>query len=100
MARGDAITVNHRIAALLSSFFDILFAVNRVPHPGEKRLATIAAERCPLRPTDLDLQVDALLDVVCEAVHGHLLTNPSAGKEARERIDHLGRVRLFSDGVA
>jgi Domain of unknown function (DUF4037) len=35
-ARGDLVSFNHRIAALVASYFDILFAVNRRLHPGEK----------------------------------------------------------------
>ena len=53
VARGDAVSVHHRTAALLASFFDILFALNRVPHPGEKRLLEIVQEECVLRPPDL-----------------------------------------------
>lgn len=61
VARGDAVSVNHRVAALLASFFDVLFAVNREPHPGEKRLVAIAEARCPLRPPDLERRVNELL---------------------------------------
>ena len=61
VGRGDLVSVNHRVAALLASYFDILFALNRLPHPGEKRLLAYAAEHCPLRPADMTEQVEALL---------------------------------------
>lgn len=40
--RGDVITVHHRIEDLLKSYFDVLFALNRELHPGEKRLLAYA----------------------------------------------------------
>jgi hypothetical protein len=53
LVRGDAVAVNHRAAAFLASAFDVLFALNRVLHPGEKRLVSYAEATCPLRPEGL-----------------------------------------------
>ncbi len=61
LQRHDAVSVNHRVAALLASYFDVLFALNAIPHPGEKRLLEIAAERCAKRPLAMREQVEAVL---------------------------------------
>lgn len=60
-SRDDVVSLNHRIAGLLASYFDILFAVNRLPHPGEKRLLEIAETLCPLRPVTMRDDVLSLL---------------------------------------
>lgn len=59
--RHDLVSVNHRLAALLASYFDIIFAVNRVRHPGEKRLLEHAAARCPSLPFGMIGDVEAVL---------------------------------------
>lgn len=78
VARGDLVAVNHRVAALLASAFDVLFAVNRETHPGEKRLLALAEQRCPRRPAGFAESVRALL-----AAAG------SAGAEVVARADAL-----------
>lgn len=50
-ARGDLLYVQHRRYSLQMVFFNLLFALNRTYHPGEKRLHR-HGERCPLRPRD------------------------------------------------
>jgi predicted nucleotidyltransferase len=45
LQRGDEVSVQHRITALLASFFDVWFALERKPHPGEKRLLTHLPEQ-------------------------------------------------------
>lgn len=59
--REDAVSVNHRVAALLASAFDVLFALNRETHPGEKRLLEQVEARCPRRPPGFVDGVRALL---------------------------------------
>jgi hypothetical protein len=61
LERGDLVCVNHRITALLASYFDILFAVNRLYHPGEKRQVAYVLAKCPKRPPDVQSQVNELL---------------------------------------
>lgn len=59
--REDWVSINHRIAALLASYFDVLFAVNTLPHPGEKRLLRYAEATCELLPERMKEQVERVL---------------------------------------
>jgi len=72
VARGDQVSVNHRLAALLAGYFDILFAVNRVLHPGEKRLLARAEALCPSLPAAMAADVTACL-TAAGAAPGDLL---------------------------
>lgn len=58
--RQDWVSLNHRITEFLASYFDIIFAVNRKPHPGEKRLLAFAAQ-CDKLPPNLHDDVETLL---------------------------------------
>ena len=68
--RNDLISVNHRLAAFLASYFDVLFAYNRVLHPGEKRLLSFAKENCTSLPQDMEQQITAAMQ---SAVDGSAL---------------------------
>ena len=73
MKRGDIVSLNHRTTELLSSYFDVLFALNRLPHPGEKRLVYYAETLCEKRPPFLREQISDLIaslnggDVIAQA---------------------------------
>lgn len=59
--RNDIVSVNHRIAAFLASYFDIIFAVNELLHPGEKRLIQYAKNNCKILPPDFEENINNLL---------------------------------------
>lgn len=57
LKRGDLISLNHRLAAFLSSYFDILFALNKVLHPGEKKLLEYVEKECSRIPKNLGANI-------------------------------------------
>ena len=68
--RNDLVSVNHRVAALLASYFDVLFALNRLPNPGEKRVLQVASERCAKVPREMVDQVEGVLRAVSSPDQG------------------------------
>lgn len=54
--------MNNRIAAFFDSYFDIIFAVNETPHPGEKRLLSIVNASCKKIPNNLLSSIDSLIN--------------------------------------
>ena len=54
LKRNDIVSVNHRISAFLASYFDVIFAVNELLHPGEKRLVQYALNNCKILPKDFE----------------------------------------------
>jgi hypothetical protein len=67
--RNDLVSVNHRTAALLASYFDVLFALNRLPHPGEKRMLAFAEERCTQAPLGMSRMIRDLIRAIPQRNH-------------------------------
>jgi hypothetical protein len=61
IARRDSVGVGHRVTAFLASYWDILFAVNQTPHPGEKRTVEYVRRLCSKLPEGWEPDVEALL---------------------------------------
>ena len=58
--RGDLVSVNHRVTEFLASYFDILFALNEMTHPGEKRMQQICSSECKILPQNFDDNLNRL----------------------------------------
>ncbi len=60
VARNDTVSINHRTAAFLESYFDIIFALNRLTHPGEKRIVKYLTENAKIIPADFEENLNKL----------------------------------------
>lgn len=68
--RHDFVSVNHRLAALFASYFDIIFAVSRQLHPGEKRLVESALKNCHSLPVNMKTDIHSILSTMVVDVSG------------------------------
>jgi hypothetical protein len=59
--RHDRVCVQHRLSAFLASYFDVLFAINKQLHPGEKRLIPYIEDSCSIRPENLGHRLEAAM---------------------------------------
>lgn len=78
--RQDSISIIHRIAALLESYFDIIFAINSVPHPGEKRLVERVKRLCSKYPKNLEQQIHNITNSI---------SSPASTEGIVESVDAL-----------
>lgn len=66
MKRGDLVSINRTVDRFLTSYFDVLFALNEKMQPGEKRLLEIAEEECKMLPANCRLHIRLLLNSMCK----------------------------------
>lgn len=76
--RRDLVSINHRTAAFMESYFDVIFALNEQTHPGEKRLIRLAKERCAILPNHFEENIQKL--------YSNLFTNPEAAVAVLEEM--------------
>lgn len=85
--RKDYVSINHRVAAFMESYFDIIFAVNELTHPGEKRLVQLCQKNCKILPNRFGENIEQL--------YADLFTNCDAvSRDIAEIIKELERVAL------
>ena len=60
--RKDIVSVNHRVSAILTSYFDILFALNKELHPGEKKLIKYVCKLCKLIPENFENDIANIIN--------------------------------------
>lgn len=59
--RSDLVSINHRVSAFLASYFDIIFAINNMYHPGEKQLISYCKANCKILPSRFQENLELLL---------------------------------------
>lgn len=62
---GDLVSVSDKAYKFLDSYFDIIFAVNEIHHPGEKRIISTINSKCSKLPKLLIEGVDSLIEKSC-----------------------------------
>lgn len=66
--RKDYVNINNRVSAFLASYFDIIFAINELTNPGEKRLMEICLNKCNILPNHFEENINKLLQNNNEAL--------------------------------
>jgi hypothetical protein len=96
--RKDSVSIIHRTAALLASYFDIIFAVNSVPHPGEKRLIECVKQLCSKVPDGMEEHIQGITDSISlSASRGTTMSCPYLG-HLNSMIDGLDQL-LLAEGL-
>ncbi|MDP4142970.1 MAG: DUF4037 domain-containing protein [Bacillota bacterium] len=89
--RDDVVSVNHRTSAMLASYFDIIFAVNEIRHPGEKKLLRFIDNNCSKLPVNMEKNIRNIL-LKCSCAEIGIL------EEIKELVDNLDKL-LISENL-
>ena len=73
--RKDFVSINHRITEFLASYFDLLFAINEITHPGEKRLIQLCKKQCKILPENFEENLNSVFSHMYSEENQSLLMN-------------------------
>ena len=76
--RTDLVSINHRTTEFMVSYFDIIFALNEMTHPGEKRLVELCLKNCGVLPQHFEENITLLFH--------DLFTAPNRIEENLDRL--------------
>ena len=85
LKRNDLLSINHRITAFLESYFDIIFALNELTHPGEKRMLSYVKKHAKILPENFEENIQILLK-------NAFFDSEATIKTLEEIIDNICRV--------
>lgn len=83
--RKDLISINHRLSEFFASYFDIIFAVNELPHPGEKKIIAYLRDKAKSLPENMASDIE---NIIRTAIAGDL----KVVEKINQLIDKLEKV--------
>lgn len=87
--RNDLHSINHRLTEYFAIYYDVLFALNKEPHPGEKRLIEYACNLNSL-PKNYRVDVENVFDKVFRDNDEVVKTIYNMSENIKELVVHLG----------
>ncbi|MEE0930578.1 MAG: nucleotidyltransferase domain-containing protein [Acutalibacteraceae bacterium] len=85
--RNDIVSICHRTAEYMASYFDVIFALNEMFHPGEKRLIQICKTKCSILPKDFEENITKLYESMYSGYDFNVLESMYLNlKELTEKI--------------
>ncbi|MEE1516305.1 MAG: DUF4037 domain-containing protein [Lachnospiraceae bacterium] len=87
--REDKISVIHRSAGFFESYFDIIFAINEMTHPGEKRMVSICVKECKILPEDFEKNIEEYYENMFKGKNAIEGTLEKIVKNLQKVVDNL-----------
>ena len=85
--RNDIVSINHRISAILSSYFDILFALNEQLHVGEKKLVGYVLQLCDKIPCNFENDIKNVV-----YVNAFDIKNENILEKVKNLIENISKI--------